>query len=370
MSDRDEEPTDLPVGDLTVDLESFTVRLPGGETWREHGDLVHGLIREDSAGLLPLVEVAEALGLLSDLVGEGAPEGWFLEIDPPDRLDELELHEGLALESWGQDQLFALVSIGLQVDFDEDFERSALELVSPMLERLDAVGRISRVSELFPGEVVLMVRLKDMRNRVLGDLIELGDHVRALLLAARSNAPDSRIAVDLILGGHALALLGQSETSWLDVKSQPWDLDSAAGKAELAKDVSALANAEGGVILIPARTVLESGREVIRTVRDLPAGRVNLTQIRDVLASRVFPPLPDLVTEIVPTAEDRCRLVVAVGKHERSAWPHIVTGDPASDFASHAIAIWIRDGDRNRPISAAELHGLLRAGREGSDSSG
>ena len=42
----------------------------------------------------------------------------------------------------------------------------------------------------------------------------------------------------------------QPETIWLDFKMCPYQLEQDRQRFELAKDVSAMANAEGGVILI------------------------------------------------------------------------------------------------------------------------
>jgi hypothetical protein len=282
VSHEDEELDEIPVDGLLVDIRSFEVQLPDGGRWQIDDDLAQGLISEESVRDFPLATVAEALGILSDHVQEGAPEGWFLETDPPGRLYEIELHEGLALQSWGSDQLFVTVSIGLPVDFDEEFERSIDDLVSPLLKH---AGAVCRVSLIFEHMVTVMVRFESMRDRSVGDLIDLGDHVRALLLAVRSGQPDEAVALNLVLAGHALTLVGQPESRWLDAKRQLWDLATAAGKAEAAKDLAAMANAQGGMILIPARTSVESGREVITDGRDMPVERIDITRIRDVLKS-------------------------------------------------------------------------------------
>ena len=45
-------------------------------------------------------------------------------------------------------------------------------------------------------------------------------------------------------------LIGEAEAVSLEVKQEPYDLDAAAGRYELAKDVSALANSGGGHLLV------------------------------------------------------------------------------------------------------------------------
>lgn len=297
MDDEYEGPTEVPVGDLVVDLRSHAVRFPEATACR-NGDLDDGLVPEAAVAEQPLEVLAQAFGELSDLVEEGAPEGWLLEIDPTDRRSEIELHEGVALESHGSDQLYAVVSIDLDRYFGEKFERQIDGIVEPMLTRLDVSYRTSTVNPIYPHQVVVMVRFNKMAGKTGADLIALGDDVRALLNAVRSGRADKDVALNLVLGSHAVTLVGQHESQWLDAKAEPWQLASAAGKAEMAKDLSSLANAQGGLIIIPARTTKTSGRERIEEIRDLPVDIVDIKQTRDVLEHWVFPPLPDLVTEL------------------------------------------------------------------------
>lgn len=361
MDDDEDEFPEIRVGDLVIDLVEYTVLTPEGDCWGLSGDIDAGLISEASVRNRSLSQVAQALGELSRHVEDGAPEGWLLEIDPKDRSWDLELHDGIALESFGPDELFAAVSISLPVDFDDAFEDGVESLVEPMLRYAGALGKRSRTSEVFKDYVVVRVRFEELNDRTVGDLIDLADDVRALLVAFRSGEPDQRVGRDLALGGHAAALAGQPESQWLDVKRDLWRLDTATGKAELAKDISAMANADGGMILIPATTTIVSGREVVSEVRDMPIELINIAQLRDILKARVFPPLPNLVTEVVATSNGRGRLIVAVGKHRTGNWPHLVVGDPDAVLKSQSVSAWIRDGDSNRALSAPELHALIRA---------
>lgn len=54
--------------------------------------------------------------------------------------------------------------------------------------------------------------------------------------------------------GRPERLIGTRECAWLDAKGQLYQLDQPRPAAELAKDVAALANMSGGVIVIGLRT--------------------------------------------------------------------------------------------------------------------
>lgn len=54
----------------------------------------------------------------------------------------------------------------------------------------------------------------------------------------------------ILQSGDFTRLLGGLEDDHLECKSAPYNLDQEREKMELAKDVSALANADGGIILI------------------------------------------------------------------------------------------------------------------------
>ena len=51
------------------------------------------------------------------------------------------------------------------------------------------------------------------------------------------------------------ALIGLDEDTWLEAKGRnPYDFTTPAGRYELAKDASAFANAEGGILLVGLTT--------------------------------------------------------------------------------------------------------------------
>jgi hypothetical protein len=89
------------------------------------------------------------------------------------------------------------------------------------------------------------------------------------------------------------ALVGVSESAWLDAKESPYILDGLRQKLELAKDVSALANFVGGIIVLgfdTARDALTAG-ERISEVKPFPLAIVTSDRCRKVIREYVHPPL-------------------------------------------------------------------------------
>src|SRR2546423_1265356 len=92
------------------------------------------------------------------------------------------------------------------------------------------------------------------------------------------------------------SLIGIAESVWLDAKETPYPLDTLKQKLELAKDVSALANAGGGVIVIgfdTSRDALTAGERISR-VCPFPLTLVNADQYINILGALVHPPPTDV----------------------------------------------------------------------------
>jgi hypothetical protein len=87
-------------------------------------------------------------------------------------------------------------------------------------------------------------------------------------------------------------LVGLVEDTAFEGKDTPYSLDTDWGKFELAKDVSAMANAAGGVIVLGVRTSKNAEQEdEVTEIRLLPPDRVNIPRHQDVLRSWTFPSL-------------------------------------------------------------------------------
>src|SRR5438552_2652396 len=79
-------------------------------------------------------------------------------------------------------------------------------------------------------------------------------------------------------------LVGTVESDWVDFKEQPYDLSTPAGKWELAKDVAAFANQQGGCIVLGVRTEKsdQERRDVATAIHEIPKGLIDRSRYRDV----------------------------------------------------------------------------------------
>lgn len=94
-----------------------------------------------------------------------------------------------------------------------------------------------------------------------------------------------------LAAGEFLQLIGTIEDECLEAKEAPYTLGVTRQKQELAKDVSAMANADGGVILLGFRTARDpktAGDRIIE-VRPFPCDLLNADQYRKVLGEWVYP---------------------------------------------------------------------------------
>lgn len=365
MTDEDRyEPRDRPVGDdLRIDLDGPYVVFDDGTRAGVDGDYDCGVLPEDKTRTLRLWALDAALGAIAE-DGDQPVDMWLIDTDPPVRAYEVEPLPGITLHTGGVGELCVLVDIELPRHIDEAFETQVNELLTPMMERLEAhsIAPFYGPSLFGEGNFVVMVAFKQMADRIAGDLLDMARSVRAFLMSARAGEFNRDVARDLLRAGHTQAVAGQPESGWLEAKSQTWALDTPSGKAEAAKDLTALANADGGLVLIPARTTQEGDRELIDEVRPMPLERFSETQLRDVIASWTFPPLRGVEVDVVDSGDGRGYAVISVAAHRPEDWPHLVVRDDEAAFPSAAVAAYIRDGAQNRALTAAQLHGQIRSG--------
>lgn len=101
---------------------------------------------------------------------------------------------------------------------------------------------------------------------------------------------------EILQSGDFDRLVGGIEDEHLECKSAPYNLERDNEKMELAKDVSALANVDGGVILIGVQTEREPQHQgdIIRRMGCFAQDRIDFTQYQNVIHDWVLPAIPGL----------------------------------------------------------------------------
>jgi len=169
---------------------------------------------------------------------------------------------------------------------------------------------------------------------------------------------------EALRAGRPERLIGTRECAWLDAKGQPYQLDQPRPAAELAKDVAALANMSGGVIVVGLRTRKAGSSEVIDEVRPVPAGLIDRDRYRKLVRERVFPFVRDFSTWWIAVSDERGLLVIDVPAQAPKDKPFIVSGSDGTQAAVDAssAAVPLRDDDGTHWLSGQELHRLLTGG--------
>lgn len=146
-----------------------------------------------------------------------------------------------------------------------------------------------------------------------------------------------------------------AESSTLDFKVRPYDdpkKDQHDRNDELRKDVTALANAIGGVL------VLGVAEKDGRATKVLPFGSLDAVEgnLRSVLRSRIWPPLDhvEIVPVVEPATSDGCLLVVVPASPRK---PHAV--QPHGD--AEALKYALRVGRHTQWLSESQVADLYRA---------
>jgi predicted HTH transcriptional regulator len=110
-------------------------------------------------------------------------------------------------------------------------------------------------------------------------------------------------SIKTILDSHAYdALIGLEEDTWLEVKGRnPYDFATPEGRFELAKDVSAFANADGGILIVGLTTVRSPAAKTERiTAHELcTPDEFTVEQYRGLIKEHVYPTIKDLANELL-----------------------------------------------------------------------
>jgi hypothetical protein len=174
--------------------------------------------------------------------------------------------------------------------------------------------------------------------------------------------------LDALSEGRDGDIEGTEESGWCEFKSHPYDLDDDKSRWELAKDVSALANAQGGVIVVAVRTVKPDDRDEEIAERVVPVlhKMIDRKRIQDVIRRLTYPPLGARVDlHLFGRGSRKVLLAIRVLQAADDQWPTLVVReftDAGRSVESFAVARrvgahaeWLPVGQVHRDISDGRL---------------
>jgi hypothetical protein len=175
--------------------------------------------------------------------------------------------------------------------------------------------------------------------------------------------------VDVILSsGRFDDLLGCVEDSRLECKAAPYQLDQERQKMELAKDVSALANADGGILLIGAQTERNPTHfgDEIRHIGPFKQNLVDTAQYLNVLGEWIYPQIRGITAQWHRSASNDGTGIVSVKVPQAASQeqPYLVgkVVEATGKVVGSYFGFFERVQSDAKPMSSQELRERLKDG--------
>lgn len=188
---------------------------------------------------------------------------------------------------------------------------------------------------------------------------------------------ESRVAlINALAGFDAGSILGTPESAWVDFKSEPYKLDNGKQRWEFLKDILAMANSQGGLIVIGIKTTRESHQDCDVATDLTPFKRQLVDADRLVQAARdgTIPGIvlgfhwydsqaPSTDPNSGESEENLSYLVIEINPLEEHVRPGVIRRLVNDDGkALQGVAVPVRHGGSTRWHTADELYRLINDG--------
>jgi hypothetical protein len=206
------------------------------------------------------------------------------------------------------------------------------------------------------------------RGLTVRDAKTISDAVEALVSRAGSGPFDAESGLDLIRAGRVDLLVGMTESSWLEAKSEAHNISEDTGRIELAKDVARFANSDTSALLVIGPvTKKKAGTDTIVSIKASQT-RYATGKFARAIDRTVFPPIEGLAIEnaTVGAADGSGGyvMVIHVPAQAEELKPFLVHGAIAGGKVEGAfISIVRRRGEESIPVRPESIHSTLAAGR-------
>jgi len=159
------------------------------------------------------------------------------------------------------------------------------------------------------------------------------------------------------------ALVGQFESQWLEAKRELYDLTRTPQKIELAKDVAALANSGGGLIIFGFSTKSELGGDRITRARSIDSSSLRSDRYMQILRARIHP-FPEGI-KIASASESLAGFAyIRVPRQPEELYPFMLRQTASKGgIRSTSLTIPVRSGATVEYSNPESIHSLIVAGR-------
>ena len=163
--------------------------------------------------------------------------------------------------------------------------------------------------------------------------------------------------------------MGLEEAVDFEAKSELYDLETPGGRYELAKDVSAFANASGGCLVIGLETVRADDKDldIVSALKLVPGDAAKPAQYSGVIREYVYPVPAGLQIELVPhQGGPDGVLVIWVPPQHPDSGPFLICRvvEEGVELKQIIAGFVQRQGDRNAPLSREALQHRFRKGSD------
>ncbi len=277
------------------------------------------------------------------------------EIDDESQTDETSL-------VFRDGRLMAQTVTPVEIQPDEQVIRG---LAAPMLEREGLNIVEIYISEEKWGWVIWLTLEVPTRRRSVADVLRRADLVAGVIEGAYPAEFDMASAASVVRARHPELLIGVFESQWLDAKSSPYRLDQKGQQYELAKDVASFANANGGLILIGAKTKRRPAGDEINSVNGCVLSDAAPAALRSVVGKRIYPRIDGLRIEQIPlSSKDQGVLLIEIPSQAEAHKPFLAVGTKSGSRVSElGFTYAVREGEGTEAPRIEVIHQLIRAGR-------